>query len=254
MNGDFTMVRKWILVGLLALAAGCDPGGDAAPVPPVGDPLAQVRAAAAKTAGVPARVTLSAPDVEVTGHTDPVGKALTLTATTSADGETTESKVRVVADDAWMTLGKTYLPNLDPAKFIRFPASEFAQASLVHLGDPFDPAGLKGFSAAMTAATRTGEGAYSGKLDLAEAPAGVSRGLLPATAEQLRNNGGGSQSVPYEASVDPQGYLTSLTVTLPTYASTAAFADLGKPVKITKPGAAEVTEVPDGVRRLLAGS
>ncbi|MBM0235253.1 hypothetical protein JNW91_27740 [Micromonospora sp. STR1_7] len=39
-----------------------------------------------------------------------------------------------------------------------------------------------------------------------------------------------SQSVPYEASVDAQGYLTSLTVTLPTFASTAGFSDLGKPV------------------------
>ena len=242
-----------MLVGLLALVAGCDSGDDASPEPPAGDALAQVRAAAAKTAGVPAHVTLSAPDVEVAGDTDPVGKALAPTVTTSADGETTESKVRVVADDAWMTLGKTALPNLDPTKFIRFAASEFATASLVHLGDPFDPAGLNGLSAAMTEATRTGEGAYAGKLGLAEAPAGVSRGLLPATAEQLQGNGGVSQSVPYEASVDAQGYLTSLTVTLPTYASTATFTGFGKPVTIVKPGAAEVAEVPDGVRRILAG-
>jgi hypothetical protein len=253
MNGEFSMVRRWVLVGLLALAAGCDSRGDTTPEPPAGDALAQVRAAAAKTAGVPAHVTLSVPNVEVAGDTDPAGKALTLTVTTSADGETTESRVRVVRDEAWMTIAKSALPNLDPKKFIRFPASDFAKASLVHLGDPFDPAGLKGLSAAMTAATPTGGGAYTGKLNLTEAPAGVSRGLLPATAEQLRGNGGVSQSVPYSASVDPQGYLTSLTVTLPTYASTAEFSDFGKPVEVEKPGAAEVTEVPDGVRRLLAG-
>ena len=249
------MVRRWILVGLLALAAGCDSGGDAAPEPappPAADPLSQVRAAAAKTAGVPAHVTLSAPNVEVAGDTDPPGKALTLTATTSVDGETIASKIRVVGDDAWMTLGKTYLRKLDPTKFIKFSTSEFATASLVHLGDPFDPAGLKGFSAAMTSATRTGD-AYTGNLDLAEAPAGVSRGLLPATAEQLQGNGGSSQSVPYEASVDAQGYLTSLKVTVPTYASTAEFTELGRPVKIAKPSAAEIIEVPDGVRKLLAG-
>ncbi len=248
------MVRRWMLVGLLALAAGCDSGGDAAPEPPAGDVLAQVRAAAAKTAGMPAHVTLSAPNVEVTGDTDPVGKALTLAVTTGADGETTESRVRVVGEDAWMTIPKSALPNLDPTKFIRFPAAQFAKASAVHLGDPFDPAGLKGLSAAMTDATRTGEGAYTGKLNLTEAPAGVSRGLLPATTEQLQGNGGVSQSVPYEASVDAQGHLTSLRVTLPTYASTATFSDFGKPVKVDRPGAAEVTEVPDGVRRLLAGT
>jgi hypothetical protein len=248
------MVRRWMLVGLLALAAGCDSGGDVSPEPPAGDVLAQVRAAAAKTAGAPAHVTLTAPNVEVVGDTDSAGKALTLAVTTRADGETTESKVRVVGEDAWMTIAKSALPNLDPKKFIRFPASQFAKASLVHLGDPFDPAGLKGLSAAMTDATRTGEGAYTGKLNLTEAPAGVSRGLLPATTEQLQGNGGGSQSVPYEASVDAQGYLTSLTVMLSTYASTAKFSDFGKPVKIGRPSAAEVTEVPEGVRRLLAGT
>lgn len=247
------MLRRWMLVGLLALVAGCETAGDASPEPPAGEPLAQVRAAAAKTAGVPAHVTLSAPNVEVAGDTDPPGKALALTTTTSADGEKTESKVRVVGDEAWMTIGKTALPNWDTTKFIQFPAAEFASASLVHLGDPFDPAGLKGLSAAMTAAARTGEGAYTGKLDLTEAPAGVSRGLLPATAEQLQGNGGMSQSVPYEASVDAQGYLTSLTVTLPTYASTARFSDFGTPVKIAKPGPAEVTDVPDALRRLLTG-
>ena len=248
------MVRRWILAGLLALAAGCDSGGAATPAPPpAGEALTQVRAAAAKTAGVPAHVTLSSPGVEVAGDTDPPGRALDLTATTSLDGKTVESRMRVLADDAWMTLGQTALPKLDPTKFIRFPASEFATASLVHLGDPFDPAGLKGFSATMTTATRTGEGAYAGRLDLTEAPAGVSRGLLPATAEQLQTNGGESQSVPYEAAVDAQGYLTSLTITLPTYASTAEFSAFGRPVKIGRPAADEVTDVPDGVRRLLAG-
>ncbi|HLL69281.1 MAG TPA: hypothetical protein VK453_26735 [Micromonosporaceae bacterium] len=251
------MFRRWMLVGLLALAAGCDsgggPGGGASSEPPAADALAQVRAAAAKTAGVPAHVTLSAPNVEVAGDTDPAGKALALTVTTSGDGERTESRVRVVGEDAWMTIAKSALPNLDLKKFIWFPTSEFAKASLVHLGAPFDPAGITGFSAAMTAATRTGEGAYTGKLDLIEAPAGVSRGLLPATAESLQHNGGVSQSVPYEASVDAQGYLTSLTVTLPTYASTARFSDFGKPVKIDKPGAAEVIEVPVALRRLLSG-
>nr|WP_221376210.1 hypothetical protein [Actinoplanes polyasparticus] len=248
------MIRGWVLAGLLALAvAGCDSGGDAAPETPAADPLAQVRAAAAKTAGAPARVTLSAPNVKVAGATDPGGKVLTLTATTKADGETTESQVRVVGDEAWMTLGKTYLPNLDPTKFIRFPVSEFATASLVHLGDPFDPAGLKGLSAAMASATRTGEGAYTGLLDLTEASPGTSRGLLPATAEQLEGNGGVSQSVPFEASVDTEGHLTSLKVTLPTYASSAMFAGFGQAVEVAKPGAAEIVEVPDGVRRLLAG-
>lgn len=242
-----------MLVAVLALAAGCDSGGGASSEAPAGDPLTQVRAAAAKTAGVPAHVTLSAPNVEVDGDTDPAAKVLALTATTKADGETTESKIRVVGADAWMTLGKTYLPNLDPTKFIPFPTSEFATASLVHLGDPFDPAGLKGLSAAMTSATSTGEGAFTGKLDLAEAPAGVSRGLLPATTEQLEGNGGTAQSVPYEASVDAEGYLTSLTVTLPTYASTAEFAGFGQAVKVDKPAATEVADVPDGIRSLLAG-
>ncbi len=42
-------------------------------------------------------------------------------------------------------------------------------------------------------------------------------------------------------------------ITLPTYASTAEFSAFGRPVQVSKPAAAEVTDVPDGVRRLLAG-
>ncbi|MEV4764541.1 hypothetical protein AB0J89_18155 [Micromonospora chokoriensis] len=246
------MVRRWMLVGLLVLLAGCDSGGKVNPAPAPADPLAQVRAAAAKTAGVPAHLTLSVPNVEVAGDTDPVGRTLALTVTTGTGSETIESKVRVVGDDAWMTLGKTYLPNLDPTKFIWFPTSDFAAASLLHLGDTFDPAGIKGLSAAMTTATRTGEGVYAGKLDFTVASPGVSRGLLPVTAEQLERHGGLSQSVPYEASVDPQGYLTALTVTLPTFASTARFSAFAKPVATGKPGATEVVEVPDALRRLLS--
>ncbi|MCF0093761.1 hypothetical protein [Micromonospora sp. MH99] len=245
-------IRRWLLVGLLVLVAGCESGGKGSPEPAPTDPLAQVRAAAAKTAGVPAHVTLSAPNVEVAGDTDPAGRALTLSVTTGTGGEAVESRVRVVGDDAWMTLGSTYMPNLDPTKFIWFPTAEFASASVVHLGDAFDPAGIRGFAAAMTAATRTGEGTYSGKLDFGVAPAGVSRGLLPAKAESLERHGGVSQSVPYEASVDAHGYLTSLTVSLPTFATTATFSDFAKPVTIGKPSDAEIIEVPDALRRLMS--
>jgi hypothetical protein len=257
------MVRRRVLVslvasGILALAVGCDSAGVPEKRTTAGaDALAEVRAAAVKTASVPAHVTMSVPRVEVSGDVDPSGKTLALTISTVLDGETSKQQVRVVGDEAYLMLGKTYMPGIDPTKYIQFAASAFASASVVHLADPFDPAGIKGLAPAIIDARRAVNGAYAGKLDLGRAPAGTSRGLLPATAEQLQNAGDTIKDIPYEAAVDSQGYLTSMIVqmpaygSVPAYTSTVRFSAFAKPVHVARPSAAETTDVPDGTRQLL---
>jgi hypothetical protein len=257
------MVWKRALVslmasGMLALTVGCDVAGEPEKRTIAGaDPLTEVRAAAVKTASMPAHVTMSVPRVEVSGDADPSGRALALTISTELDGETSKQEVRVVGDDAYFTLGKTYLPGIDPTKYIQFAASAFASVSVVHLADPFDPAGVKGLAPAIVDAQRTANGAYAGKLDLTRAPAGTSRGLLPATAEQLQNAGDAIKDIPYEAALDGQGRLTSMIVkmpaygSVPAYTSTVTFSAFEKPVHVARPSAAETTDVSDGIRRLL---
>lgn len=249
------LVAAAIAATVLGGLAGCDP--DEKPDNDGGDALTRVRAAAAKTADGTAHVTMSVPNVDVAGDTDPAGRALALRITTGTGGDKVEQQVRVLGDKAFYTLGKTYLPGIDPAKFIAFDAAGFATTSLVHLADPFDPAGLKGLGPAIVDAQATESGTYTGKLDLTAAPAGTSRGLLPATPEQLEGAGEKIKTISYVAAVDGDGRLTSLTVMMPAYGrvpaytSTSRFSDLGKPVSVAEPGPAEIAEVPDAVRKLL---
>ena len=257
-------MKRTILAGLvtgavLMPAAGCDGAGGPEPAATPAGALAEVRAAAARTVATPAHVTMGVSNVAVTGDADPAGRKLTLAITSEVFGETIRSSVRVLGDDTYATLGRTALPDVDPTKFIRFPTGEAATVSPVHLGDPFDPGGIKALTAAMTEARQTAAGSYAGRLDLGEAAAGTSRGLLPASAEQLADAGGTIRDIPYTATVDGEGRLTGLTLRMPAYGrvpaytSKVAYSALGRPVEVAKPSAAQTTEVPEAVRRLLVG-
>jgi hypothetical protein len=240
------------------VVAGC--GGDEKPAEGGRDPLTDLRAGAVKTLSTSFRVTLSVPRVEASGDVDPVGQALTLDITAQEDdGSAIRQKVRVVGPDAYLTLGKTYVRDIDPTKYIQFtaPTPDFASASLVHLADPFDPAGLKGLAFAFTSARRTADGSFTGVLDLTKAMPGTSRGLLPAEPEQLRGAGDVIKNIPFEAAVDDDGYLTSMTVRMPAYGSVPAypsrstFTNFDAPVKVERPQAAEITEVTEELRQFL---
>ncbi|MDH6465648.1 hypothetical protein M2302_005850 [Micromonospora sp. A200] len=262
-RGKLVVIRRrgfiqLVASGMLTSAAGCDSADEPTSRPTdEPDPLAEVRAAAGRTASVSTRTTMSVPGLEVDGEVDPVGRTLALTISTVLDGETTKQRVRVLGDDAYLMLGKTYMPTIDATKYIPFAASSFASASVVHLADPFDPAGLKGLAPALVDARRSAADQYAGTLDLASAPTGTSRGLLPADADQVRAAGDVLRAIPYEATVDGQGYLTSMTVkvpafgSVPAYVSTARFSAFGRPVRVARPAAEEMTDVPENIRRLL---
>jgi hypothetical protein len=246
--------------GAALVLAGC--GGDEKPAEAAADPLKQVQTAAVKTVSTSFHVTLSAPRVEVSGDVDPVGQALTLDITVQeGDGSPVRQKVRVVGAQGYVALGKTYVPDIDPTKYIQFtaPSPAFTSASLVHLADPFDPAGLKGLVFGFTGARRTAGGSFTGTLDLTKALYGTSRGLLPADPEQLRGAGDVVTDIPFEAAVDDDGYLTSMTVRMPAYGSvpaypsTSTFTKFDEHVKVEPPQAAEITEITEELRQILTG-
>ena len=252
--------RTFVIAAGVAVVAGC--GGEEKPAEPGTDPLNQVRAAAVKNLSTSFRVTMGVPRVDVAGDVDPVAQKLTLDVTAQEDdGSAIRQKIRVVGADAYLTLGKTYVRDIDPTKYIQFtaPSPAFTSASLVHLADPFDPAGLKGLAFAFTTARRTADGRFSGTLDLTKAALpGTSHGLLPGEPEQLRGAGDAVKDIPFEAAVD-DGYLTSLTIRMPAYGSVPAypsrstFAGFDDPVKVTRPQAAEITDITEELRQFLTG-
>jgi hypothetical protein len=248
-----------VTAGVAALVvAGCSE--DEKPAEGDTDPLTELRAAAVKTLSTSFRVTLSVRQVQASGDVDPVAGQLTLDTTARQDdGTTVTQKVRVVGADAYLTLGRTTVPDVDPTKYIQFtaPSTAFAKASFVHLVDPFDPVGLKGLAFAFTDARRTAPGRLAGTLDLTKAMPGTSRGLLPSEPEELRAAGDAVKRIPFEVTVDDNGYLTAMTVRMPAYGSVPAytsestFTNFDEHLKVQRPEAAEITDVTEELRQLL---
>jgi hypothetical protein len=253
------MLVRGVLAGVAGVGlAAC--GRDDAPPDRAADPLADLRAAAVKTLSTSFRLTMSAPRVRVAGDVDPVGQKMTLDVDVrEADGTTVRQRIRLVGADAYLMLGRAPVADVDPTKYIQFtaPSTAFTNASALDLADPYDPAGIKTVGFAFTAARRTADGAFAGRLDLTKALPTTSRGLLPADPV-ARRAGDVVTDIPYEATV-AGGFLTSVTVRVPAigpepaYATTSRYADFDDPVDVTRPESSEITEASEALRELLAG-
>lgn len=239
------------------VVVGC--GGDDKPASGGKDPLTDVRSAAVKDLSTSFHVTLGAPRIEASGDVDPIGQAMTLDiAGTEDDGSTVRQKVRVVDSDAYLTLGRIRVRGVDPTKYIQLvaPSTAFTSASMIHFQDPFDPAGLKGLVFAFTGARRAA-GGFTGTLDLTKGLPWIPRWLLPAEPEQVKDAGDAVRGIPFEAAVDGNGYLTSITVRMPAYGSAPAystrstFSGFDEHLTVERPESAEITEVSEELRQIL---
>jgi hypothetical protein len=252
-----TLVRGTAAGLAVLVAAAC--GGEEKPAERGGDPLTDLRNAVVKNLTTSFHVTLSVPRAEAVGDVDPVALATTLDVDAEDDdGAPITQHVRVVGPDAYLTLGKTYVAGVDPDKYIQFtaPSRAFTTATLVHVEDPFDPAGLKGLAFTFTDARRTA-GGFAGTLDATKAL--VSGAHLPIRPPELKAAGDVVKRVPYEATVDDRGYLTSLTVRMPAYGQVPAyptrstFSKFDEKLKVIPPQSSEITDVTEELRQVLTG-
>ncbi|MEV1285782.1 hypothetical protein [Micromonospora sp. NPDC049679] len=108
-----------------------------------------------------------------------------------------------------------------------------------------DPAGADEIFKAIVDATKTGEGAYSGTADLSKA---TEAGMVDE--DLVKELGAQANAVPFEATLDPQGRLTSLTLKMPAAGKTkahdvqVAYADYGSATPPQKPAASQTQEAP----------
>ncbi|WP_203991227.1 hypothetical protein [Micromonospora lutea] len=118
--------------------------------------------------------------------------------------------------------------------------------------DQVDPAGSKALTEAVTDVRRTGDGAYTGTLDLSKAADAGS--LDPNLITTL---GAEANSVPFTASTDAQGRLTELVIRLPEAGHAAGqeikvtYSDYGNATEATKPSADQVVEAPPELYNLF---
>ncbi|MFF5174413.1 hypothetical protein ACFY3U_17480 [Micromonospora sp. NPDC000089] len=111
--------------------------------------------------------------------------------------------------------------------------------------DKIDPAGSAVLTQGITEAQQTGEGAYSGTLDVTKAAqaGSLDQTLITALGPQAK-------SVPFTAKLDPQGRLSELVLKIPAAGQTAAqdmkitYSDYGNATAAQKPSADQVVEAP----------
>ena len=179
---------------------------------------------------------------KLTGSSDPAKKANSGKMTITAAGQNINADVIVLGTDVYLKLGLP-LPGVDPKKWMYFDGSKTSLSKL-GLGNPDDPANVKGFSDAIVTAERTAAGSYKGTIDLTK------RNLPEASQSLIQQMGDAAKAVPFEATVNTDGYLTSVSMTMPAAGqvpattSKSTFSDFGKPVTIAKPADAEVQPAP----------
>ena len=104
-----------------------------------------------------------------------------------------------------------------------------------------DPVNTADLLSSTTDVKATSDTSYSGSLDPSKA-AGVA-GLGQAT---VVTSGAPVQNVPFTASLDGQGRLSTLTIDLPqSEPLQVTYANYGQPVSVTAPASSEITEAPD---------
>jgi hypothetical protein len=117
-----------------------------------------------------------------------------------------------------------------------------------------DPANTADLLGATTDVHQAGEGSYGGTLDLTKA-AGVA-GISKVTVDGY---GADAQRVPFEATLDQQDRLDTLTLRLPSVDNREAqplvvkYSDYGQTVTTTRPPAGQIAEAPDNVYQALGG-
>ncbi|MEV0131000.1 hypothetical protein AB0H83_21365 [Dactylosporangium sp. NPDC050688] len=179
---------------------------------------------------------------KLTGFSDPATKASSGSMTITAQAQQITAEVVVVGTDLYLKLGLP-IPGVDPKKWMYVDGSKTSLSKL-GLGNPDDPANVKGLADAIVTVERTGTSAFKGTIDMTK------RNLPAASAVLIRQMGDAAKSVPFEATVGAEGYVTSLTVKtpgvgqVPATTATSTFSDFGKPVSISKPASTEVQPAP----------
>ncbi|WP_432827972.1 hypothetical protein [Dactylosporangium sp. CA-092794] len=179
---------------------------------------------------------------KLNGSSDPVKKAASGSMTISAQGTQITADLVVVGTDVYLKLSVP-LPGIDPKKWLYIDGAKTSLSKL-GLGSPDDPANVKGLADAIATVERDGPGGYKGTFDMTK------RNLPEASTAMLQQMGDAAKSVPFEATVGADGYLTALTVKMPAAGqvpattSTTTFSDFGKPVSISKPADADVQPAP----------
>lgn len=245
------------LVAVAALVAGCQGLGTPSPstsgrpsATPAVRPIDELNAAVAKLGTTTHKYTVKAGDATILGSVDPSSKGLAIDLSASGNGvKITAQLVRVGADIYAKVEGLT-LPGFDNTKWYHLDGSRVTTLAMFGIGEVTDPFGLLVLAAGIRSVEKTGDRTFKGTFDLSKPISGL-------TPQDLKDLGEKAKNIPFEATLDGQGRLASVTFSVPAIGSQAAVpvdlrvSDYGATMSIAKPAAAQVIEAPEFVYTLL---
>ncbi|MBB5872787.1 hypothetical protein F4553_006221 [Allocatelliglobosispora scoriae] len=253
-------MRVRALVVMLALAvAGCsDPGTPkieiVEPSPVVDDPAA--RAALAHSLDFIATTSFETylnmgPQVDAAGFMDAPHRVAQLATVVKNGDKATTVRIRLIGDSTYYKLDGMTVPDVGD-RWVLLERAKTPVGSVMSF-DPLrnDPSGGARVLHAVTAAERDGDG-FRGTVDMTRIGKGSGIALRP---EQLGALKDGGTAVPFEASLDAQGRLVQLRLTLvagedflPVQVRYSAFGTAGA---VAKPADADVIVAPASFYPLL---
>ena len=246
----------FVAVASLAFVAGCgDDKGDtsggstpsASPSPSKSVSATDRFAEAAELVrGTPYKFNVKGGGVTYEGSSNPlagivIGK---LTAQITVEGQLSPSEYL-------LKFSGLPLPGFDGSKWFKVDPEKLTSPDAVALGDHTDPTGLQSLADAVGTVESTDGKQFKGTFDFTKATWG------PVDDDAVKALGDKAKAVPFEATADDQGHLTSLKITVPAFGSekeqvyTSTYSDFGTQVQPASPSAADVIEAPDALYTLL---
>ncbi|RZU50009.1 hypothetical protein EV385_1768 [Krasilnikovia cinnamomea] len=230
-------------------AASGAPGAAAEQAAQPADPTAELAAAVTLLNETTMKVSMTmVGGINMTGVADPKAQTADMKMTLGAAGQGTEMEVRKVGTDVYLKIGGE-LGKLagGGGKWMHMDTTKLPGGSSLGALSGDDPAGTKTLMKAVTDVKRTGEGTFTGTIDLTKSP--------QFGADKLKELGGKVTAVPFTAKVE-QGRLVEMTVDMGGISPaagkmTSTYSDFGTPVSVSRPDKSEITELPSEFKGLL---
>lgn len=242
---------SFAVVGCTQTGAGSVPGASATPTTTAAS-TAQTSAADALTGAAEklnddtVKVTMDMAGMKANGSMDPVANKAMMTMDVTTSGQTLKIDIVSLDKDAYLKV--TGLPNVQN-KWMHVDAAKLAGGNF-DIMPQGDPAGANNLVKSVVDVQREGDLGFRGTIDLTRSPS-VDKAAVTALGEKAK-------AVPFTATVDDHGRLSTLSVQMGTVVPslgtlTTTYSDFGAPVTVAKPAASETVEAPDSLLKLLAG-
>ncbi|GAA2381129.1 hypothetical protein [Dactylosporangium salmoneum] len=241
------MLRRGLaLVLLVAGLSGCTaaketaaPGAQGSVRPsPTG-----LAAGALGLAGGSYRFKVTANEGSYTGAIDPGANVLDASVSVSSSGASLKIDTVEVRGSAYTRITGLPLPGFDGNTWYRVDPQRVTKPGALGLSAIKDPTEVQALMAAAHDVTRDGQ-MYRGTVDMTRVVA-----WGPVNVGQVRQLGEAARAIPFEATVDGSGRLTSVRVRIPDDTVEATYSDFGVPVSVQEPAGAE--PLPDHLYGML---